>query len=407
MNAKATYILVLNPGSATLKFSLYRQSARAVEGIEQIVEGMVDRLGSAQAELRLAAEGESPIRESAQAAAPAQAAEIVLDRLRLFWQSENALEAVGCRVVHGGARFVEPTQVTPSVLEEIRALSRLAPLHNLPTVGVLEACLRRLPDVPVIAVFDTAFHATLPEVARVYALPRELCARYDLRRYGFHGTAHRYVAERLQACLGGAQAESRYVICHLGSGASVCAVRNGRSVDTSMGLTPMEGLVMGTRSGDVDPGLLLHLLREVGMTPDELDDLLNRRSGLLGLSGRSADMRDLERAAAEGDAASELALEIYAYRVAKYIGAYAVALEGLDAVAFSGGVGERSAPMRARICRRLGLLGLALDEERNRAADGRQPARISRDGSWAQGWVIPVDENLQIAREIRRRTPER
>ena len=223
---------------------------------------------------------------------------------------------------------------------------------------MIEAGLRLLPDAPAVAVFDTAFHRTLPDVAWRYALPAELSERLHLRRYGFHGLSHKYVSERLLHHLGRDPAGTRLITCHLGSGASVCALRDGKSVDTSMGLTPLEGLVMGTRSGDVDPGLLLYLLRTQGMTPDGLDDLLNHQSGLKGLAGQS-DVRELEQAADAGDERATLALDIFAYRVRKYIGAYAAALGGLDALAFTGGIGEHSPPMRARICRDLEFLGLS------------------------------------------------
>ncbi len=401
-------ILVLDPGSSSLKFGLYDFSKGSDASDPKLLAGgIIDRLGSQQAEFRLEAAGQPAQRESMEAATPSHGAEIVLQRMQAVIAQEAgpsaAIHAIGCRVVHGGDRFVEPTRVTPSVIEGIRELSPLAPLHNPASADVLTVCLRLLPDVPAVAVFDTTFHRSLPSVARTYALPYEVCEQHGLRRYGFHGIAHRYVAERLLECIGKVGQESRCITCHLGNGASLCAVRDGRSVDTSMGMTPMEGLVMGTRSGDVDPGLLLYLLRTVGMSPEEVDDTLNRRSGLLGISGRSSDLRDLEPAATDGDARAELALEVFAYRAAKTIGAYTVALEGLDALAFSGGIGERSPSMRERICRRLGILGVTLQEERNRAEETSAPARISGDESAVQVWVIPADENLQIAREVRER----
>jgi acetate kinase len=309
-----------------------------------------------------------------------------------------AIDAVGCRVVHGGARLVKPTRVTASVLDELRALKELAPLHIPADIAVLERVQQSLPETPVIAVFDTAFHQTLPEVARTYALPVELCARYGLRRYGFHGISHAYVSGRLIEHLGRSAKETKLITCHLGSGASVCAVRDGQSIDTSMGLTPLEGLVMGTRSGDVDPGLVLYLIRTAGMSANEVDSLLNHQSGLRGLSGLSADVRELEQAERAADKNAELALEVFAYHARKYIGAYAAALEGLDAVAFTGGIGEHSASMRRRICQGLGFLGLRLDDDLNEAADGRAAMRISKGSGAVQIWVIPTDEERQIAR---------
>jgi acetate kinase len=284
------------------------------------------------------------------------------------------------------------------VLDELRALKELAPLHIPADVAVLERVQQSLPETPVTAVFDTAFHQTLPEVARTYALPVELCARYGLRRYGFHGISHAYVSARLIERLRRGANGTKIITCHLGSGASVCAVRDGQSIDTSMGFTPLEGLVMGTRSGDVDPGLVLYLMRTAGMTVSGVDDLLNHQSGLRGLSGLSPDVRNLEQASREGNQNAELALEIFAYRTCKYIGAFAAALEGLDAVAFTGGIGEHSASMRSRICRRLEFFGLQLDDEHNRAANGSAAMQISVEGSVVQGWVIPTDEEREIAR---------
>ena len=400
-------ILVLNPGSATLKFGLYQmpdlsKAATNANSASVLASGVIERIGTPQSELRIRVATQEPMLQPIEASTPAHAVEQIIRRLPAYvgenTQRPTAIDAVGCRVVHGGARLVNPTRVTASVLDELRALKELAPLHIPADVAVLERVQQSLPEIPVIAVFDTAFHQTLPEVARTYALPVELCARYGLRRYGFHGISHAYVSEQLIERLGRGAKGTRIITCHLGSGASVCAVRDGQSIDTSMGLTPMEGLVMGTRSGDVDPGLVLYLIRGAGMTAGEVDDLLNRQSGLLGLSGLSADLRDLERAALEKDGRAELALEIFAYRTCKYIGAFAAALEGLDAVAFTGGIGEHSASMRSRICRRLEFLGLRLDDELNRAASGRAAMQISVESGLVQIWVIPTDEELEIAR---------
>ncbi len=240
----------------------------------------------------------------------------------------------------------------------------------------------------------------MPEIAWRYTLPRDLSDRLNLRRYGFHGLSYQYVSIKLLECLQRNAEGSKLIVCHLGSGASVCALRDGKSVDTSMGLTPLEGLAMGTRSGDVDPGLLLYLLRTQNMTAEQVDDLLNHRSGLLGLSGLSGDVRELETAARSGDKQAETALEIFVYRVCKYIGAYAAVLEGVDAVAFTGGIGQHSPTMRSRICRRLGFLGVYLDEARN-SGTGNAPARISVDTSRVSVWMVPTNEELQIARETR------
>jgi acetate kinase len=399
-------ILVLNPGSATLKFGLYQmpdlsKASTTRESAMVLASGIVEPIGAPKSKLTMSVATHKPMIEPVEAKTAAQAVEQIIRRLLAYvgenTQTPTPIGAVGCRVVHGGARLVKPTRVTASVLDELRALKELAPLHIPADIAVLEQVQRSLPETPVIAVFDTAFHQTLPEVARTYALPVELCARYGLHRYGFHGISHAYVSERLIERLGRGAKGTRIITCHLGSGASVCAVRDGQSIDTSMGLTPLEGLVMGTRSGDVDPGLVLYLIRTAGMTASEVDDLLNNQSGLRGLSGLSADVRDLEQAALEKDKRAELALEVFAYRARKYIGAFAAALEGLDGVAFTGGIGEHSASMRSRICRGLGFLGLRLDDELNGAANGRVAMRISEDSGSVQIWVIPTDEERQIA----------
>ena len=363
-------ILALNVGSSSLKFRLFQIMP---DGEKVLTEDTLERLD---------------------AGALPDAVQKAIEQCKPF-----GIDAVGHRVVQGGARFFEPTRVTPAVLQDLRGLKELDPLHNPTEVAMIEAAQRLLPDAPSVAVFDTAFHRTLPEVAWRYALPADLADRLGLRRYGFHGISHRYVSGRLLECLGRGPAGTRLITCHLGNGASICALRDGASIDTSMGLTPLEGLVMGSRSGDVDPGLLLYLLRTQGMTPEQLDDMLNHDSGLKGLAGRS-DVRDLEQAAGQGDKQADMALEIFAYRVRKYLGAYAAALGGLDAVAFTGGIGERGAGMRARICQGLDFLGLRLDAERNGAATGSEAAKISTDASPVSVWVIPTDEERQIAREV-------
>jgi acetate kinase len=294
----------------------------------------------------------------------------------------NTIDAVGIRVVHGGSRFLKPVRVDDAVVEEIRKLDELAPLHNPIAVKVIEETRSKHPGVPIVVSFDTFFHQTMPALASRYAVPDDL----EVRRYGFHGISYSYVSSRVDA--------SRHIVCHLGNGASVCAIADGKSVDTSMGFTPMEGLVMGTRAGDLDPGVILYLLRR-GKSEAELDELLNHNCGLLGVSGRSGDVRELEKSAGHGDKRAEFALELFAYRVAKYIGAYAAVLAGVDAVTFTAGIGEHSSSMRSRICRRLGFLGVTLDEELNRASRTDE-RRISR--GQVNVWVIPTNEELEIAR---------
>jgi acetate kinase len=303
-------------------------------------------------------------------------------------RNDGDVDAVGVRVVHGGSRFENPAIVDDAVLNEIRDLSALAPLHNPLAVDAIEKVRRERSGIPIVAVFDTAFHQTLPPVASTYAIPSEL----NVRRYGFHGISYSYVSKRLRSLNPG----SRHIVAHLGNGASVCAIRDGRSVDTSMGFTPMEGLVMGTRAGDLDPGVILYLLRN---GRSDLDDLLNHRSGLLGISESSGDVRTLQDAAAAGDAKAELALDVFAYRAAKYIASYAAALNGIDAIAFTAGIGEHSASMRKRICDRLSFLGVVLDDSANLAP--RHDERRISSGD-VNVWVIPTNEELEIARETYR-----
>lgn len=399
-------ILVFNPGSATLKFGLYQLPAFdkgtiIAESATMLAKGSIEPVGEPQSVLKMLVATEPPVIEPIEATTLAQSVKQIIRHLPALVGRNNqapfTIDAIGCRVVHGGTVYVEPTRVTPSVLDGLRALGDLAPLHNPEDVAVLEELRGSLPHTPLVAVFDTAFHQTLPPVAYNYALPAELSARYKLRRYGFHGISHAYVSEQLIEHLGRGAPDTKVITCHLGSGASVCAVRDGQSIDTSMGFTPVEGLVMGTRSGDVDPGLILYLIRTAGMTAGEVDSLLNHRSGLRGLSELSADVRDLEQAAHKGDERAKLALEVFAYRARKYIGAFAAALEGLDGVAFTAGIGENSASIRRRICHGLGFLGLQLDDDVNEAANGRVATRISADRSSVQIWVIPTDEERQIA----------
>ena len=382
-------ILVLNAGSSTLKFRLFKDETL-------LASGLVEKWGTAEANLVVTVDGRPAERKAVPAETPADAAEHAIRACLPL-----GVDVLGHRVVHGGPRYSEPTRVTPQVIEGIRDVSALAPLHNALALEGIEAGLRLLPNVPAVAVFDTAFHRTIPDAAALYALPLELSRKHHLRRYGFHGISHEYVSHRLLECIRRQAPGSRLITCHLGNGASVCAIRDGRSIDTSMGFTPMEGLIMGTRTGDIDPGLVLHLITALKMEATEVDTLLNRRSGLLGLSGRSGDMRDIEQAAEARDPRAALAIEAFAYRLQKYIGAYAAALGGIDAIAFTGGIGEHSTGIRRRVAAGLEFLGAVLDPHRNSEADPRECTRISADGGAFQLWAIPTDEERQIAREVR------
>lgn len=388
-------VLVLNAGSSSLKFRLIRieRSEHASERV--MADGIVEKWGTPDAALRLTVDGKPAEHRSVAAESSRDAAEHAIQASRPF-----GIDAIGHRVVHGGAKYDQPTRITRDVIEGIQAVSHLAPLHNGLAIAGMEAGWKVLPKVPAVAVFDTAFHRTLPPVAFHYALPLDWAEQHGLRRYGFHGISHQYVSGQLLECLGRPAAGTRLITCHLGNGSSLCAIRDGRSVDTSMGMTPMEGLVMGTRSGDIDPGLVLHLMDELKMKIDQVDDLLNRRGGLLGLSGWSGDVRDLEQAAQAGDARAEAALDSFAYRARQYLGAYAAVLGGVDAVAFAGGIGEHSAGTRQRIVRGLEFLGMKLNATRNAMAIKGEPARVSTDESRVAIWVIPTNEELQIAREV-------
>lgn len=315
--------------------------------------------------------------------------------------SSHPPEAVAHRVVHGGEQFLSATRVDDAVLEELDRLSILAPLHNPPAIAAIRQARQSLPDVPHVAVFDTAFHATLPEYAREYALPNDVRQRLGIRRFGFHGINHCHVASSVAEYLNVSPQELRVICCHLGNGASVTAIEQGRSVDTSMGMTPLEGLVMGTRAGDVDPGVLLQLFRSGEFNVGALDELLNKRSGLKGLTG-SNDLREIEKRAGAGDQDCLRAISLYSYRVRKYIGAYAAAMGGVDVVAFTGGVGENSSLIRARSVERLDFLGIAMDESRNRAVrlSAERPIElISGDSARVRVLAVRADEELAIARE--------
>ena len=319
---------------------------------------------------------------------------------RLLPAMVEGVSAVGHRVVHGGATFQDPVRIDDTVEAGIEALIPLAPLHNPANLAGIRAARRLLPTLPHVAVFDTAFHSTLPTRARTYALPQEVAERHGLRRYGFHGPSHQWVARRAAEHMKADLRDLRIVTCHLGNGASVCAVECGRSVETSMGMTPLEGLVMGTRSGDVDPGLILALARAEGLDIDGLDRLLNRESGLAGLSGVGNDMRDIEARAADGDDRCRLAIQVFSHRVRKYVGAYAAAMGGVDAIVFTGGIGQGSALVRNRVAQRLGFLGARLDPDRNRDARvslDHPVADVSDETSRVRLLAIATDEERAIA----------
>jgi len=389
-------ILVINSGSASLKLVVLEVSP-ADGHTRPMAQARVEQFGSAASVSFSIAEGRTS-KETRAVPDHLAALQLFLDWLRRENDAALAIAAVGHRVVHGGAKFSAPTLLTPEALAELESLNALAPLHNPPALAGIRAARAVLgPDVPMVAVFDTAFHRTLPEYAATYALPQALAQRHGLRRYGFHGLAHESMLRRYSELAGVPMSQASVITVQLGGGCSVAAIREGRSVDTSMGFTPLEGLMMATRAGDLDPGVLTTLLRNENLSPSALEDLLNRHCGLLGVSGRSADMREL-LAAAPDDARAALAVEIFCYRVSKYIGGYLAALGGAQAVVFGGGIGENSPPIRARICERLEWFGLRLDAAKNLAAVGAE-ARITDETSRLQAWVVGVDESVLVAEQ--------
>lgn len=394
-------ILVLNSGSSSLKYQLIDSETEEV-----LAKGLAERIGvvggGGKIKHETATNGcvEVDVDMADHDHAMDEVFALLTDPNRGAISNVKEISAVGHRVVHGGEKFVQPTLIDGETIEEIEKMSALAPLHNPPNLKGIRACMRLMPGVRQVAVFDTAFHATMPDYAYTYALPYKYYTDYGVRRYGFHGTSHKYVTRQAQRMLEAAgldPAATKIVTCHLGNGCSMTAVVGGKVVDTSMGMTPAEGLVMGTRSGDVDPAILLYLARELGASPDDIDDLINKKSGLLGVSGITSDMRDVVAAASEGNKRAELAIAIFCYRIKKYIGAYAAAMGGLDAIVLTGGIGENCVGVRARICKNLEFLGLELDHEKNETLAG--PADISKPSGRARILLVPTNEERMIARE--------
>ncbi|MEW5917062.1 MAG: acetate kinase [Gemmatimonadota bacterium] len=401
------HILVLNVGSSSLKFQLIDtdESAIAANRDLRLARGQIERIGG-EAIVTLEATGREPATSAITIRDHAAAVEHIVSWLTSAESgvpitSVAEIEAVGHRVVHGGERFSHSTRVDDDVWRALEELIELAPLHNPHNLrGISAARAVFGPGVPQVAVFDTAFHHSLPEVAYLYAIPYQFYRRYRVRRYGFHGTSHRYVAYRYRQLTNNSRETTKIITLHLGNGASACAIIGGNSVDTSMGFTPLEGLVMGTRSGDLDPAILDFISAKEGLSLRDVDSLLNKQSGLLGLSGLTADMRELLAEEAEhNDRRARLAVDVFCYRVRKYLGAYLAAMNGADAIVFAGGIGENAPAVRARICTGLDWLGIGVDDTRNAALVGGGEGRIDRDESRVQLWVIPTDEELLIARD--------
>jgi acetate kinase len=392
-------ILVLNTGSSSLKFSLFDDNARSAS-----VEGEVDWGGNNQGcELVVQLPGQSERKSPCDASEPGAAAKLAIRTVTETVGSGEKIAAIGHRIVHGGTRFLESVRIDATVEAALDHLSELAPLHNPPALKAIAAARLEEPDIPQVAVFDTSFFANLPRSAAIYPTPWAWHEDFGIRRFGFHGISHAYCSQEAARILGRDLSTLKLVVCHLGNGASAAAVLNGVAVGTTMGFTPLAGLMMGTRSGEVDPGILLYLIKEKGLTADQLDDALNHQSGLLGVSGVSSDYREVEQAANGGNDRARLALEIYAARVRSAIGGLAATLGGLDAVVFAGGVGENSASLRASACEGLAFLGVQLDPTRN--SGNPRDADIAQRDSPARVLVVHTREDLMIAREVLRLIP--
>ena len=397
-------ILVLNSGSSSLKFQLIETTPERIAANQDrlLAHGSVTRIGSADSAVSFETPGGAKSKFNRSIPEHQSAIEAAFECMKHSGTSTlQEVEGVGHRIVHGGEHFQQSAVMDQAVVLQIESCTELAPLHNPANLKGYYASKKLLPHATHVAVFDTAFHQTLEPKAYLYGLPYLYYARDKIRRYGFHGTSHRYVCYRFAQIHGSTRERYKLITCHLGNGCSVCAIEHGKSMDTSMGLTPLEGLLMGTRSGDVDPGAVLHLLGRDGMGAHDLDMLLNERSGLYGMSGVSNDMQDLLAASAKGDARAALAIQAFCYRVTKYIGAYFAAMNGADAIIFAGGIGDNAPSIRSRICSSLGALGIRLDEAKNNAAIGKE-LEIGAVGGSTAVWVVPTNEELLIARDTLR-----
>ena len=387
-------ILVINCGSSSLKYQLINSDTEAV-----LAKGLCERIGIEGSQITYQPAGGD--KEVTVSPMPTHAIQLVLDALTNekngVIKSLKEVGAVGHRVVHGGEKFTSSTLLTEDAIKAIEECNDLAPLHNPANLIGIRACQELMPGVPMVAVFDTAFHQTMPEEAYLYGLPYEYYENYKVRRYGFHGTSHSFVSKKAAEVAGKPYEDLKIIVCHLGNGASLSAVKNGKSVDTSMGLTPLEGLIMGTRSGDMDPAIMEYIAKKENLDIAGVMNVLNKKSGVLGLSGVSSDFRDLEEAAAAGNDRAEKALKAYNYRVVKYIGAYVAAMDGVDVIAFTAGLGENGKSTRKAICDHLSYLGIKIDDEAN-SIRGKDVV-ISTPDSKVQVMVIPTNEELAIARE--------
>ncbi|MFZ5519082.1 MAG: acetate/propionate family kinase [Candidatus Zhuqueibacterota bacterium] len=388
-------ILVLNCGSSSVKYQLINGSNK-----QWLVRGNISRIGASDADVSETRSNGSQVKYTKNIQDHDQAIQQILDNLLSkhlgIIKDVAEIFAVGHRVVHGGETFSQPTLITDAVIRQIEACSSFAPLHNPSQLKGILACKKLLPGVPEVAVFDTAFHQTMPGYSYLYGLPYEFYKKYGIRRYGFHGTSHYYVAHRVAELAGIPIEKLKIITCHLGNGSSIAAVNHGKVLDTSMGFTPLEGLLMGTRTGDIDCSAVLYLMKQEQLTIDQVDSLLNTQSGVKGISGNSNDMRKIIEAASHGDERSQLAFDVFCYRIKKYIGAYAAAMGGVDMIVFTAGIGENASLVRAKACSGLDFLGVELDQLENSQTAGVEK-RISKEHSRVQVWVVPTNEELVIA----------
>jgi acetate kinase len=387
-------IIAINAGSSSLKFQLFEMPSEDV-----ITKGLIERIGLNEGIFSITVNGEK-IKEVSDIPDHGVAVKLLLDKLTSLGiiKSLSEIEGIGHRVVHGGEEFNESVLITDDVVKKIEALSELAPLHNPANVTGIKAFQQVLPNVPAVAVFDTAFHQTMPESSFLYSLPYEYYEKYGIRKYGFHGTSHKYVSQRAAEMLGRPIENLRLITCHLGNGASITAVEAGKSIDTSMGFTPLAGVTMGTRSGNIDPALIPYIMEKTGKNADEVIDILNKKSGMLGLSGFSSDLRDIEEAASNGNERAELALNVFAGKIHKYIGMYAARMFGVDAIIFTAGIGENSDVIRARILKGLEFMGVYWDPSLNKVRG--EEAFINYPHSPVKVIVIPTNEEVMIARDV-------
>ncbi|MBT2689334.1 acetate kinase [Bacillus sp. ISL-47] len=389
-------IIAINAGSSSLKFQLFEMPSEEV-----ITKGLIERIGLDNAVFNISVNGEK-VKEVTDIPDHEVAVKILLDKLTSLGiiQSLDEIEGIGHRVVHGGEAFNDSAVISDEVLAKIDELSELAPLHNPANITGIKAFQQVLPNVPAVAVFDTAFHQTMPESSFLYSLPYEYYEKYGIRKYGFHGTSHKYVSERAAEMLGRPLDQLRLISCHLGNGASITAIEGGKSIDTSMGFTPLAGVTMGTRSGNIDPALIPFIMEKTGKDADEVLDILNKKSGMLGVSGFSSDLRDIEIQAVEGNERAELALEVFANRIHKYIGSYASRMYGVDAIIFTAGIGENSDVIRERVLQGLEFMGVYWDPALNKVRG--EEAFINYPHSPVKVMIIPTNEEVMIARDVMR-----